>query len=102
MSIPVQQSPLPSGERDRVRGFSGDEDGSPCGAPSPQPSPQRGEGATASPPHPLAEFWHHFRRNTGAVAGLVVIVVLALLALFADVVAPHSPIAQYRDTILVP
>ncbi|HEY0836387.1 MAG TPA: ABC transporter permease subunit, partial [Azospirillum sp.] len=46
--------------------------------------------------------WHHFRRNTGAVAGLVVIVVLALLALFADVVAPHSPIAQYRDTILVP
>ncbi len=58
--------------------------------------------ATARPPHPVAEFWYHFRQNTGAVAGLVVIVLIAVLALGADVIAPHSPIAQYRDAILTP
>jgi dipeptide transport system permease protein len=43
----------------------------------------------------LREFWHYFSDNTGAVAGLCVIVVLVLLAIFADVVAPHSPVEQY-------
>jgi len=57
---------------------------------------------TATPPHPLVEFWFHFRQNTGAVIGLVVILLLVLVAVFAEVVAPHSPIAQYRDAILVP
>ncbi|MGO4388996.1 ABC transporter permease subunit [Microvirga sp. 2YAF29] len=46
---------------------------------------------TATPPHPFREFWGYFSANHGAVAGLVVIVVVVLLALFADVVAPHSP-----------
>ena len=46
----------------------------------------------SAPLHPLLEFWSHFKANFGAVAGLVVIVVLVLLALFADFVAPHSPI----------
>ena len=85
-----------------MRGIAGDPDASPRGTPSPQPSPRGGEGEGGTPPHPLAEFWHHFRRNTGAVAGLVVIVLLAVVAVFADVLAPHSPIAQYRDAILVP
>lgn len=58
--------------------------------------------APARPPHPVAEFWYHFRRNTGAVAGLTVIVLITVLALGADVIAPHSPIAQYRDAILTP
>lgn len=50
----------------------------------------------------LREFWHYFSDNTGAVAGLCVIVVLVLLAIFADVVAPHSPVEQYRGNFLRP
>jgi dipeptide transport system permease protein len=53
-------------------------------------------------PHPLSEFWSYFRANFGAVAGLVVIVVLVLLALFADLVAPHSPILTNNTVFLKP
>lgn len=56
----------------------------------------------SKPPHPLVEFWYHFRQNKGAMAGLAVILLIALVALFADVVAPHDPNIQYRDAILVP
>ena len=42
----------------------------------------------AAPPSPLAELWRDFRRNRGAVVGLVVIAVLVFLAVFADVIAP--------------
>jgi dipeptide transport system permease protein len=55
-----------------------------------------------APPHPLSEFWFYFRENAGAVAGLVVIVVLVLLALSADVVAPHSPILTNNAAFLKP
>ncbi|AWN52280.1 ABC transporter permease subunit [Methylobacterium sp. 17Sr1-1] len=47
--------------------------------------------APAGPPHPLAEFWTSFRANTGAVIGLALIVLVLLMAVFADVVAPHPP-----------
>ena len=53
-------------------------------------------------PHPLRELWNDFRRNRGAVIGLAIIVALVLLALLADVVAPHSPIEQFRDATLAP
>jgi dipeptide transport system permease protein len=46
---------------------------------------------TATPPHPLREFWSYFSANRGAVAGLVVIAAVLLLALFAEWVAPHAP-----------
>lgn len=45
---------------------------------------------------PLASFWDSFSGNRGAVIGLVILTVIALLAIFADVVAPHSPIEQFR------
>jgi ABC-type dipeptide/oligopeptide/nickel transport systems, permease components len=57
---------------------------------------------TSQPPHPLVEFWYHFRQNTGAMIGLTVIVAIALVALFAPLVAPHDPNIQYREAILVP
>ena len=38
----------------------------------------------------------NFTKNWGAVAGLVVIGLLILLAIFADLVAPYDPIAQSR------
>jgi dipeptide transport system permease protein len=50
----------------------------------------------------LAEFWFYFRENKGAVAGLVVFVALVALAVLAPLVAPHSPILQNRDALLVP
>ena len=59
-------------------------------------------GELQAPPHPLAEIWNAFRESRGALAGLVVIVVIALAAIFADVVAPHPPAEQYRDAFLAP
>jgi dipeptide transport system permease protein len=46
---------------------------------------------TATPPHPLREFWSYFSANTGAVIGLGVIVVVLILAIFAEWIAPHAP-----------
>jgi dipeptide transport system permease protein len=54
------------------------------------------------PPAGLADFWHHFASNKGAVAGLVVFVLVILSALLAGVIAPHDPIEQYRDALLTP
>lgn len=53
-----------------------------------------------APPSPFAELWRDFRRNRGAVIGLVVIVALVLCALFADVIAPYSPKEQFPDAVL--
>ena len=50
----------------------------------------------------LAEFWFYFSQNRGAVLGLLVFVALVLVALFAPVIAPHSPSQQFRDALLVP
>lgn len=50
----------------------------------------------------LAEFWFYFSENRGAVIGLVVFVALVLIAVFAGVIAPHSPFEQYRDAVLLP
>jgi dipeptide transport system permease protein len=46
---------------------------------------------TGTPPGPLREFWISFSRNHGAVGGMVIVVFLLLLALFAPWVAPHLP-----------
>ncbi|MCP3469866.1 ABC transporter permease subunit [Bradyrhizobium sp. CCGUVB1N3] len=58
--------------------------------------------AAAAPPHPLLEFWFDFKANVGAVMGLAVIMVLILVALFADLVAPHSPIITNNAAFLKP
>jgi dipeptide transport system permease protein len=50
----------------------------------------------------LADFWFYFSENRGAVIGLWVFIALVLLAVFAPVFAPHGPIEQYRDAMLVP
>ncbi|MBJ7549089.1 dipeptide ABC transporter permease DppC [Marinomonas ostreistagni] len=55
-----------------------------------------------APRTPLQEFWHYFKGNKGAVSGLVFIIIICLMALFADVVAPHSPSDQARDALLLP
>ena len=50
----------------------------------------------------LSEFWYYFSENRGAVMGLSVFVLVCLIAIFADVVAPFSPTEQFRDSLLVP
>jgi dipeptide transport system permease protein len=56
----------------------------------------------AVPPSPLRAFWSAFSENRGAVAGLAVVVVIVLLAIFADLVAPYSPTEQFRDAVRAP
>ncbi len=50
----------------------------------------------------LAEFWFYFSENRGAVIGLFVFLALVLVAVFAPLIAPHSPFEQYRDAVLLP
>ena len=50
----------------------------------------------------LADFWFYFRQNRGAVVGMWVFIGLVVLAVFAQVIAPHDPTQQYRDALLVP
>ena len=66
------------------------------------PAAARAAMQTGQPPHPARELWRHFRQNRGAVIGLAVVLLMLLGAIFADVIAPHSPILQYRDATLAP
>ncbi|MGN6084196.1 ABC transporter permease subunit [Trinickia sp.] len=50
----------------------------------------------------LREFWSNFSRNRGAVAAGIVVLALVFIALFAPLIAPHSPIEQYRDAVKIP
>ncbi|MEY8711871.1 peptide transporter [Mangrovibacter phragmitis] len=54
------------------------------------------------PMTPFQEFWHYFKRNKGAVIGLVYVTLMLLIALFANFVAPHDPAMQFRDALLHP
>lgn len=53
-------------------------------------------------PGRLKEFWFYFSENRGAVFGLSVFAVFVFIALFANLIAPHDPILQYRDHLLQP
>ncbi|WP_412762958.1 ABC transporter permease subunit [Rhizobium skierniewicense] len=50
----------------------------------------------------LKEFWFYFSENKGAVIGLYVFVALVIVAVFASVIAPHSPFQQYSEFTLLP
>ena len=58
--------------------------------------------AVLAQPSPLASFWAAFRENRGAVFGLVVFGLVVLMALGANLVAPYSPIVQFRDAVRAP
>ena len=53
-------------------------------------------------PGPLREFWKAYSQSRGALIGLALIVLLLVLAVFADVVSPHPPNEQYREFTLTP
>src|ERR1700730_1611112 len=50
----------------------------------------------------VREFWANFSRNRGAVVAGAIVLILVFVALFAPLIAPHSPIEQYRDTVKIP
>ncbi|HUL67521.1 MAG TPA: ABC transporter permease subunit [Burkholderiaceae bacterium] len=55
-----------------------------------------------TPPRPLRGFWLAFKENRGAVIGLSIVVLIVLLAIFADVVSPYPPNEQFRDAVKAP
>jgi dipeptide transport system permease protein len=58
--------------------------------------------AAAPREHAFAAFWASFRENRGAVAGLVVLGIILILAIFAPLIALHSPTEQFRSSVKVP
>ena len=53
-------------------------------------------------PGPLKEFWAYFSEHRGAVFGMWFFICLVIVALLADVIAPHPPNEQYREFLLAP
>lgn len=61
------------------------------------------ETQTAHPqPGRLAEFWHYFRENRGAVFGLWIFAGFVAVAILADLIAPYDPTEQFREHLLQP
>ena len=58
--------------------------------------------AGVAPPSSFGAFWHAFSENRGAVFGLAVVVLICLVAIFADILAPHPPLEQFRDAVMAP
>ena len=59
-------------------------------------------GAAAAPATPLREFWRYFSANKGAVGGLVIVLLVALMAALANVIAPYHPDLTDPSVFLVP
>jgi dipeptide transport system permease protein len=55
-----------------------------------------------APPGRLLAFWRAFRENRGAVIGLAVVVAIAFVAVFANLLAPHDPLEQFRGFSKLP
>lgn len=58
--------------------------------------------AAPAPVHPLRDFWRYFSANKGAVTGLVIVLGVMLVALFADLLAPYAPDLTDNSVFLVP
>jgi len=50
----------------------------------------------------LSEFWRYFSENRGAVIGFWVFLTVFLIAVFADLLSPYDPAAQFREHALQP
>ncbi|MFO7942588.1 MAG: ABC transporter permease [Bacillota bacterium] len=49
----------------------------------------------------ITKMWRRFRRNKLALVGLVIVGIVAFLAVFAPVVAPHDPTTPYEDKVML-
>jgi len=61
-----------------------------------------GDDAGLSAATPWRDFWSAFKENRGALIGLAAVLAIALVAIFANVLAPHSPYEQFRDAVKAP
>lgn len=50
----------------------------------------------------ILEFWYYFSENKAAVIGLVFLLGIIFMAIFAGIIAPHDPTVQYRDCLEQP
>ena len=55
-----------------------------------------------APQGALSAFWSSFTQNRGAVGGLIVLGIVIALAVFAELIAPHSAIEQFRAFTKLP
>lgn len=60
------------------------------------------EAVNLKPPGPMKAFWFAFRENKGAVVGATIVLLVVFCAVFANVLAPHDPLEQYRDATKLP
>ena len=58
--------------------------------------------APGGPAHPLRDFWRYFSANKGAMAGLIIVVFVLLVAIFAEVLAPYPPSVTDSTAFLLP
>ena len=56
----------------------------------------------ATPGQPLREFWGYFSVNRGALAGLLIVALVLLTAVFAPLLAPHAPELTNNAAFLKP
>ena len=56
----------------------------------------------AAPAQPLREFWGYFSANRGALAGLLIVLLVLLTAVFAPLLAPHAPELTNNTVFLKP
>lgn len=54
------------------------------------------------PMSPYQEAWFYFRKNKGALIGLIYICLIIFVAIFANFIAPHSPVEQFHADLLLP
>jgi dipeptide transport system permease protein len=52
--------------------------------------------------HPFADFWRYFSANKGAVAGLIIVALVTLVAVFAPWLTPYSPELTDNSVFLSP
>lgn len=50
----------------------------------------------------MRDIWFQFRQNNGAVFGLFFVFAVALVALFAPLIAAHSPVDIFEDALKIP
>ncbi len=58
--------------------------------------------APPAPPGPFRAFWSAFSENRGAVIGLIVVVMIVAIAIFAPWLAPYDPLEQFKGATKLP